>query len=946
MSRRLLLLLISVTMISMFAVTAFGAPQPRAFAPVQNGYTPTAPTVLPYATDHVIVKFTRSAMQSSNLQMTMRKSATPVDGLTGLVSVDAMNRKLGVTRVSRPYDLPNDMGMVDQLGIDRWFRFDFDGPVDIEAMTRQLQADANIEHATPDWKAFPMVTPNDPLHASNWGHNNTAQLPGFDWGGSWDHTLAGVGTVGFDTNAELAWGASQGYGSSGVVIAIIDSGVDAGHPDLNQVAGYDYGNNDSNPDDDSGQPGHGTACAGVAAAIANNNLGASGAAGGCSIMPLKAADTAGDMYFSAIINCIYFAANNGADVISMSLGLAGVSSDPSTDAALQYAYNAGVTILAATGNENDTSISYPAVNTNVIAVGAASPCGDRKRSSSSAGDLNPDVNADPNGYTCDGERWWGSNYGVNTQDSRFAVDVIAPTILPTTDIQGSGGYASGDYSNFFNGTSCATPYAAGVCALIKSANPGWTPAQITAQLTSTAIDIINVESGTGWDRYSGYGMVDAAAAVGAGSGPQPPVASFTANILSGCSPLPVGFTDLSSQTPTSWFWDFGDGNTSTQQNPLHYYTTGGAFDVTLIATNAAGSDTLVMSAYITVDQIVVTDFIADVMVGTAPLTVNFTDISTGSPTNWIWVFGDGGNALIQNPTYVYTAPGLYTVSLNAYDACGNNVMTKPAFIDVQPPLVPPVADFMADITEGCPPMPIQFQDLSTGDFDTWAWDFGDGGTSTEPSPMHEYTTTDTFTVSLTVSGLGGIDTMTKTDYIIMGEPVVAEFSASVVYGGAPLSVDFSDLSTGDPISWSWDFGDATTDTLQNPTHVYTAPGLYQVTLTVDNGCSGDQMVKTDYIDIPAYSDVKSLPTQFAMHQNYPNPFNPSTTIKFALTEAEHARLEVFDSAGRRVDVLVDKQMAPGNHRVVWQPTKQSSGVYFARLTAGRNSATMRLVLLK
>ena len=108
------------------------------------------------------------------------------------------------------------------------------------------------------------------------------------------------------------------------------------------------------------------------------------------------------------------------------------------------------------------------------------------------------------------------------------VDVLAPTILPTTDIQGSGGYAGGDYSSYFNGTSCATPYAAGVAALIKAKNPSWGPSQIRAQLTSTAFDVVNVESGSGWDRYSGYGMVDAAAAVNA-TMVLPPTADFTAS---------------------------------------------------------------------------------------------------------------------------------------------------------------------------------------------------------------------------------------------------------------------------------------------------------------------------------------------------------------------------------------------------------------------------------
>ena len=261
----------------------------------------------------------------------------------------------------------------------------------------------------------------------------------YDWA-TYSHTGPTVGTVGFDANAQAAWDVS--YGDPSVIIAIIDSGVDIYHEDLNCMAGYDFGDGDTNPMDDSRTPGHGTCCAGVAAAVAGNGIGVAGIAGNCTIMPLKVADRRGTMSFTSITNAIYYAADNGADVISMSLGAA-ITSDPATDAALQYAFNAGCVILAATGNENATAISYPAINPYVIGVGAASPCGERKRSSSLSTELNPGVFADPNGYTCDGERWWGSNYGTTAADGAGAVDVIAPTIVPTTDISGAGGYDAG-----------------------------------------------------------------------------------------------------------------------------------------------------------------------------------------------------------------------------------------------------------------------------------------------------------------------------------------------------------------------------------------------------------------------------------------------------------------------------------------------------------------------
>ncbi len=653
----------------------------RPYAPTQGGFTSTSAEQLPYAPDRLLVQFTKEAMARSQLQMPLDKGAAALDATTGLASVDVLAVAAGVQSIVRPYHMPQDAEKAAVLGVDRWFMMRFDTTDDLADLAETLRADPNVSAVSLDWRAFPTTSPNDPLYTDHWGHNNTAQLPGYDWGGTWDHTGPPVGTPGFDSNAEQAWDASQGYGDASVVIAILDSGVDIDHPDLRLVSGWDFGSGDSNPDDNSSSPGHGTACAGVAASV-RNSLGSAGIAADCSIMPCKVANNQGTMYFSYIQNALYWAADNGADVISLSLG-AYIDSDSATDTALQYAYNAGVTIFAATANENYSYIAYPACNQYVIAVGAASPCGDRKRSSSNSSEVNPGVNTDPNGYTCDGERWWGSCYGQNTQDHRKAVDILGPTILPTTDIGGSGGYQTGDYEPFFNGTSCATPYVAGVGALVIAANPGFTPAQVRDAIVSNAEDVVNVESGVGWDRYSGYGMVDAAAAVG-GGGPVAPTAEFAGSPTSGTEPLNVDFTDQSLGSPTSWSWTFGDGGTSTAQNPSHTYTSAGNYTVSLTATNVAGSDTETKNNYITVNpcNAPVAAFVGSPTSGYAPLAVSFTDQSTNSPTSWSWTFGDGGTSSAQNPSHTYTSVGTYTVTLTATNSCGSDAATRTDYISV------------------------------------------------------------------------------------------------------------------------------------------------------------------------------------------------------------------------------------------------------------------------
>lgn len=413
----------------------------------------------------------------------------------GINELDQILTRIGGSAVIRAHRRVRDTAWETATGFDRWFLIRLDGRAGVESAITAFKANRYIEDASPEYIAYTQAVPNDTYYNYNWGHNNTAQLPVYQ-GGS--HSGAGVGTVGFDSRAQLAWDQTQGYGSSSVVIAIIDSGVDTAHPDLLLVTGYDYGDNDSNPMDNSADPGHGTSCAGIAAGRANNSLGIAGVAGGCSVMPLKVANSNGDMYFTAIDNAITHAADNGADVISMSLGAEGGMGEgdsATTDAALYYAYNAGVVILAATANANAAAIAYPSNHTAVISVGAASPTGQRKSTTSS-----------------DGENWWGSNYGVNIQDDKEAVDIMAATILPATDLVGSVGYSTTDYYMWFNGTSCATPYAAGVAALLLSKSPSLSPAQVRTAITSTATDM-TIDGGAGWDRYTGYGMINAYAAL-------------------------------------------------------------------------------------------------------------------------------------------------------------------------------------------------------------------------------------------------------------------------------------------------------------------------------------------------------------------------------------------------------------------------------------------------
>ncbi|MBK7366810.1 MAG: S8 family serine peptidase [Candidatus Eisenbacteria bacterium] len=631
----------------------------RPFAPVQGGFQPNAPEVPEHVPGRVLVKLTSAARASSFRAQSTRFGGAVSGARFGIDAIDGVLDNAGATTVAPTYLEPANAVEAARLGVARWYTVSFDESQDAVDIADQLASAEGVEAVSLDWIAFPAVVPADPLHAMHWGHNNTAQMLSYNWTNNNHETGSLVGTVGFDTNAQAAWDAAQGYGSASVIIAIIDSGVQAGHPDLTQVAGYDFGDNDSNPDDNSASAGHGTACAGVAAAKANT-LGSAGAAPNCTIMPLKVANSAGTMSFTSIQNALYWAADHGANIISMSLGAA-ISSDAATDAAILYAYNAGCTILAATGNENKSTISYPAINANVIGVGAASPCGDRKRSSSLSTEVNPGVSTDPRGYTCDGERWWGSNYGVATADAGGAVDVIAPTILPTTDRLGSLGYDASDYSKWFNGTSCATPYAAGVCALIKSANPTWTNAQIRARLTSTAQDVTNAESGAGWDRYAGYGMVDAAAAV---AGAVPPTDQVTVT-------YPNGGESLTTNSSVNVTWT--SVGTFTTVN-LDYSSDGGS-TWTSIAANTPNDG----SQAWTVPAATTTTGRVRVSGGTATDMSNANFTIAAPPADQVTVtYPNGGESLVAGSSVnvTWTSVGTFTTVNLDYSSDGGTTWTS------------------------------------------------------------------------------------------------------------------------------------------------------------------------------------------------------------------------------------------------------------------------------
>jgi len=322
------------------------------------------------------------------------------------------------------------------------------GEASAPELLKKLKADPNVALAALNYKRRATAVPNDEFYGTDQAaYLNTIRMP-------------------------QAWDLSKSTGSQ--VVAVLDTGVDAGHPDLvgHLVPGYNaVSSTRPNPVDDNG---HGTMTLGIIAAAANNVEGVAGVGWNVKAMPVKVLDAKGDGYDADVAEGIYWAVDNGADVINMSLG--GAGDDPILHDAVSYAVSEGVTVVAAAGNDGSADFQYPAAYPEVVAVAAT----------------------DASGGLTD-----FSSYGA-------WVDIAAPgwDILTT----GSRALTDPDYLPYWycTGTSCSAPIVAGVAALVKNKWPALSPDQVAQRLEGSARDA----GPRGTDSYYGHGILDAYAALG------------------------------------------------------------------------------------------------------------------------------------------------------------------------------------------------------------------------------------------------------------------------------------------------------------------------------------------------------------------------------------------------------------------------------------------------
>ncbi|HBX53136.1 MAG: hypothetical protein A2275_02605 [Bacteroidetes bacterium RIFOXYA12_FULL_35_11] len=304
-----------------------------------------------------------------------------------------------------------------------------------------------------------------------------------------------------------------------------------------------------------------------------------------------------------------------------------------------------------------------------------------------------------------------------------------------------------------------------------------------------------------------------------------------------CQFTEIDFTDsttLLSGNATAWFWDFGNGNNTSSQNASFTYDTVGYHNVTLTVSSDMGCDYTINKS-IFVNPVPIVDF--EVVSGCYRDSVRFLDIvsiSLGTIVSQLWNFGDNSASNAHNPSHLYATDGTYDVSFSAVSAAGC-VAELIKQVTVSPP---PDAEFTFNFN--CATSTVAFTDASIPNGNTinsWAWNFGDNATSPYQNPEHAYTTNGDFEVNLIVSSsLNCSDTATQ---MVSANTILGGFTFNNSCLGPPIS--FTDISTfngGTIDSWKWYFGDGVSLETSNPTHIYTSPGTYNVSLIVTSSATG------------------------------------------------------------------------------------------------------------
>lgn len=398
----------------------------------------------------------------------------------------------------------------------------------------------------------------------------------------------------------------------------------------------------------------------------------------------------------------------------------------------------------------------------------------------------------------------------------------------------------------------------------------------------------------------------------------PPTAGFSNNLIG----LDVTCTDVSTNA-SNWFWDFGDGGTSTIQNPTHTYSTNGWYDITQIVSNSCGpNDTIIDSVLICVPAN------ASFTSNASGFNSSFTDASTYT-TSWNWDFGDGNNSTLQNPLHTYATMGWYDVTLIVSNFCGPN----DTIVDSVLICTPPIAG--AFTPSNLNTVTASFIDGSSN-ATSWNWDFGDGTTSMSQNPTHNYLSNGTYSVCLIVSNLCGADTLCNMVTVCPSDPTSSFTNTNSVF-----TANFTNSSTFATTS-QWNFGDGNSSNNTNPSHTFTLAGTYFVCLTSYDDC-GDSTVFCDSVSIAGNVGIDEIADLQSMN-SYPNPTNGSANISLNSLENIDGKLFVTDITGKVVSTIFTGLFMQGHLQYNINTNPWRDGIYLLVWETSRWKISKKLIV--
>lgn len=785
------------------------------------------------------------------------------DGLpfSTLPFIQELSKQYSFTRLLQPFYTAKSS---DEL--KRTYELHFSDIQQVEAIIKDLVKSGMLEYAEKVPLDQLLWTPNDP------------QFPSNQWG------LVQI-------SAEQAWDIS--LGSPSITVATVDNAVQTTHPDLSaslwvnpgeipgngidddgngyidDINGYDVADNDNNPNPPNTNFSHGTHVAGITGATTNNGVGIASIGAGISIISVKATgNNDNSNSITAGYQGIQYSVAAGARVINCSWGGTGFSQTAQN--IVTNAWNNGCIVVAAAGNDNVSTMFYPAAYTNALSV-ASTTTNDVKSSF--------------------------SNYGT-------WIDVSAPGSTIRSTIPNN------TYSNM-SGTSMASPMVAGLLGLMLSHYPAMSnPAVISCLLnTCTNIDGANPN----YIGQLGSGRINAYAAMQCVNSAKtaPPTIDFVADVQQHCKvPAQVKFTNLSFNANT-YFWDFGNGNTSTQTNPTHFYTQSGTFHVKLVGTNMNGSDSVIKNTYIVINP-------------------------PPSPTAT-------GDTVCENQPATLTATGAGTLSWHNAPIGGVQYATGASY--TTPALQTTQTYYVQDAIPG-----------NTGNVGPLNNQIGGGGYHNNATP--QYLIFDVLKpCTLLTAWVNASGTANRTFELLNSQGnVLQSVTVNVPAGQSTVTLNFP-LSTGT----GFRIGGNNMNLYRNntgPTYPYTLPNVVTITGSTAGSSFYYYLYNWEIQEEDCISErtpvVANVITCVGLSENaskagiaiYPNPASSELTLDFSLNKSSNALVRIYDVTGKTLLQVPSVGASAGANRMQLDVSSLANGLYMCVLETDEYKETIRFVVNK